>query len=204
MRRLPRSTRRAGGRAGLRVGYPRSRECSVSAILERFDGLTRQPASILHVWEPVGAQPFTVLGGRTRGALLGGASGCCGCLSCSVDVRRKGILECRAVLLRLTTDAAGRPTTPWAVRRAIAAAKVADPAIPRELRFHDLRHYHASLLIGHGLDIKVVQTRLRHASATTTLNTYGHLWPDADESARAAVGQVLATRADDLRTFRAS
>jgi hypothetical protein len=31
-----------------------------------------------------------------------------------------------------------------------------------------------------------------------TLNTYGHMWPDADESARAAVGAVLATRADSL------
>ncbi|GAA4123610.1 site-specific integrase [Knoellia locipacati] len=104
----------------------------------------------------------------------------------------------------LATDAAGRATTPWAVRRAIAAAKASNPNIPGELRFHDLRHYYASLLIGSGLDIKVVQTRLRHASATTTLNTYGHLWPDADESARAAVGQVLAARADSLRTQRIS
>lgn len=31
-----------------------------------------------------------------------------------------------------------------------------------------------------------------------TLNTYGHMRPDADESARAAVGAVLATRADSL------
>jgi integrase len=76
--------------------------------------------------------------------------------------------------------------------------------VPEAFRFHDLRHYFASLLIGHGLDIKVVQTRLRHASVTTTLSTYGHLCPDADESARAAVGRVLATRADNLRTFRAS
>ena len=37
-----------------------------------------------------------------------------------------------------------------------------------------------------------------HASAMTTLNKYGHMWPDADESARAAVGAVMATRADSL------
>lgn len=49
--------------------------------------------------------------------------------------------------------------------------------------------------IGRGADMKIVQ-RLRHASATTTLNTYSHLWPDADESARAAGGVVLAARAD--------
>ena len=48
--------------------------------------------------------------------------------------------------------------------------------------------------------VKVVQARLRHASAKTTLDTYGHLWPDADESTPAAVSAVLAARADSLRT----
>ena len=42
--------------------------------------------------------------------------------------------------------------------------------------------------------------RLRHASAMTTLNTYGHMWPDADESSRAAVAMVLAAREDSSRT----
>jgi integrase len=53
-------------------------------------------------------------------------------------------------------------------------------------------------------DIKTVQARMRHASATTTLDTYGHLWPDADESTRIAIGAVIAERmkttADQLRT----
>ena len=56
-----------------------------------------------------------------------------------------------------------------------------------------------------GADIKTVQARLRHATAQTTLDTYGHLWPDADESTRAAVGKVIAARletpADALRTI---
>jgi len=39
-----------------------------------------------------------------------------------------------------------------------------------------------------------VQARLRHATAQTTLDIYGHLWPDADESTRAAVGAVIADR----------
>ena len=73
--------------------------------------------------------------------------------------------------------------------------------MPEGFRFHDLRHYLASLLIASGLDVKVVQARLRHASAKTTLDTYGHLWPDADESSRAAIGAVLTNRAEDsLRT----
>ncbi|MGB6277429.1 MAG: site-specific integrase, partial [Rhodococcus sp. (in: high G+C Gram-positive bacteria)] len=45
-----------------------------------------------------------------------------------------------------------------------------------------------------------VQARLRHASAKTTLDTYGHLWPDADESTRAAGGAVIAARMDSLET----
>ena len=42
--------------------------------------------------------------------------------------------------------------------------------------------------------------RLRHASAKTTLDTYAHLWPDADDSTRAAIDAVMAARADSLRT----
>jgi integrase len=59
------------------------------------------------------------------------------------------------------------------------------------LRFHDLRHFYASLLIDHGESVKVVQSRLGHASAAETLDTYAHLWPDNEERTRAAVDDVL-------------
>lgn len=59
------------------------------------------------------------------------------------------------------------------------------------LRFHDLRHFYASLLINHGESVKVVQARLGHASASETLDTYAHLWPDNEERTRAAVDHVL-------------
>jgi integrase len=52
---------------------------------------------------------------------------------------------------------------------------------------HDLRHYYASLLIRSGASVKVVQTRLGHASAKTTLDTYGHLFPDEEDRTRDAV-----------------
>jgi len=103
----------------------------------------------------------------------------------------------------VVTDGTGRPAAPWLIERAVRSARVQVPGLPEGFRFHDLRHYLASLLIGSGLDVKVVQSRLRHASAGTTLDTYGHLWPDADESARAAVGAVFTARADSLRTKRA-
>ena len=56
--------------------------------------------------------------------------------------------------------------------------------------------------------MKVVQARLRHASAKTTLDTYGHLWPESDESTRAAIDNVITAQmpnpADFLRTHGAS
>ena len=73
----------------------------------------------------------------------------------------------------------------WSVPSGTARGKV--DGLPAGFRYHDLRHYFASLLIASGADVKTVQARLRHASAKTTLDTYGHLWPDRDESTRAAV-----------------
>ena len=52
--------------------------------------------------------------------------------------------------------------------------------------FHSLRHYYASLLIRHGESVKIVQARLGHASASETLDTYSHLWPDSDDKTREA------------------
>lgn len=104
----------------------------------------------------------------------------------------------------LVVGAFGRAVTPTTVDVAFKIARVTIDGLPDGFRVHDLRHYYASLLIASGLDVKVVQTRLRHASAKTTLDVYGHMWPDKDESARAAVsvafGDRFATRADSLRT----
>jgi integrase len=91
---------------------------------------------------------------------------------------------------------------PWVIDRAIRDVRDQIDDLPEGFSFHDLRHYLASLLIASGADIKTVQARLRHATARTTLDTYGHLWPDADESTRTAVGNVIAwlTRRSTART----
>ena len=70
---------------------------------------------------------------------------------------------------------------------------------PAGTGFHDLRHYYASLLIRHGESVKVVQARLGHASATETLDTYSHLWPDAEDRTRLAVDSVLGTTLGSIR-----
>jgi integrase len=82
--------------------------------------------------------------------------------------------------------------------------KTDEPGLPAGFRYHDLRHYLASMLIANGADVKIVQARLRHGSAKTTLDTYGHLWPDKDESTMAIVDSVFKARfegpADSQRT----
>lgn len=108
----------------------------------------------------------------------------------------------------LVVGAYGRPIAPYTLETAFRAVREGVEGLPEGFRIQDLRHYFASLLIASGLDVKVVQARLRHASAKTTLDTYGHMWPDKDESARAAVAKVLTARADSvadsLRTKPAS
>jgi integrase len=96
----------------------------------------------------------------------------------------------------LTADLRGGQLEPWRLERAFRTARGKVAGLPEGFRFQDLRHYFASLLIASGADVKVVQARLRHASAKTTLDTYGHLWPDSDESTREAVDAVLVARAE--------
>jgi integrase len=69
------------------------------------------------------------------------------------------------------------------------------------LRYHDLRHHFASLLISAGCSVKAVQHALGHASAATTLNLYAHLWPGDEDRIRGAVERGWARSAEDqLRT----
>jgi integrase len=62
--------------------------------------------------------------------------------------------------------------------------------LPAALRFYDLRHTAASLLIREGASVKAVQKQLGHATASITLDTYGHLFPDELDA--------LAARLEDL------
>ncbi len=95
----------------------------------------------------------------------------------------------------------GRPVNRDNITRAFRQA-AADVGAPKLARLHDLRHFYASLLIRHGESVKVVQSRLGHASAGETPDTYSHLWPDSDDLTRAAVDAVLGAPADP--TSRAS
>lgn len=68
---------------------------------------------------------------------------------------------------------------------------------------HDLRHFYASALIASGCDVVTVQRALGHAKATTTLSTYAHLWPTAEDRTRHAADELMRSTlrlADKVRT----
>ncbi|MCL2606575.1 MAG: site-specific integrase, partial [Coriobacteriia bacterium] len=60
------------------------------------------------------------------------------------------------------------------------------------LRFHDLRHTHATMLVSSGLNIKAVSSRLGHASVGITLDLYAHAQREDDKKAAAIIGQIMS------------
>jgi integrase len=83
-----------------------------------------------------------------------------------------------------------RPLIKKANAAAVKAAgkTISEPGpIPADIRFHDLRHTHASHLIAAGHSIKAVSRRLGHADITITLKVYAHLMPNDDEKLAAGV-----------------
>ena len=49
------------------------------------------------------------------------------------------------------------------------------------MRFHDLRHFFASILIAQGESAKYVQDQMGHSSIQVTFDTYGHLFPQSKQ-----------------------
>jgi integrase len=60
-----------------------------------------------------------------------------------------------------------------------------------EIRFHDLRHTCATLLLGRGVHPKIVQELLGHATIAMTLDTYSHYLPPMGDQASGAMGDAL-------------
>lgn len=59
------------------------------------------------------------------------------------------------------------------------------------IRFHDLRHTHATLLLKAGVAVKVVSERLGHASPGFTLNVYQHVLPGMQAEAAQVFDHLL-------------
>lgn len=96
----------------------------------------------------------------------------------------------------------------WANAKGPWTADVVEPRFARlrekaslDYTLHDLRHFYASGLIAAGCDVVTVQRAMGHKDATTTLNTYSHLWPKAEDRTRKASEKMFAeSTADQLRT----
>jgi integrase len=77
-----------------------------------------------------------------------------------------------------------KPIIKSANDNAVATAKSlgTEPALLPNIRFHDLRHTHATMLLARGNSIKAVSQRLGHASIEITLKHYAHVLPDDDKA----------------------
>ena len=85
--------------------------------------------------------------------------------------------------------AAGAPVDPSNLSRAWAT--IVRAAGLQRIRFHDLRHAHATLLLREGVHPKVVSERLGHASMAITLDTYSHVLPGLQQDAAARLDALL-------------
>ncbi len=101
---------------------------------------------------------------------------------------RLGIAQLRTALV--FTDSRGGPLRKTNLLRRWFHPLVARAGLGR-IRFHDLRHTHATLLLGQGIHPKVVQERLGHASVTLTLDTYSHVTPSLQAEAAARLDAAL-------------
>jgi integrase len=72
--------------------------------------------------------------------------------------------------------------------------------LPR-IRFHDLRHEHASLLLSGGVEMAVVSKRLGHSTISITSDLYSHLLEDANRAAADAAEQMLPAKNRSAHTL---
>jgi integrase len=83
--------------------------------------------------------------------------------------------------------------TPMSGRNLYRAFKIRAKraSLPQTLRFHDLRHTCATLLLKQGVNPKFVQELLGHADISLTLNTYSHVLPDMGDAAAGGMDAAL-------------
>lgn len=93
---------------------------------------------------------------------------------------------------------AGKPLAPIAMVR-----RKFEPALKKanisRIRFHDLRHTYASLLIDQGELPKYIQAQMGHSSITVTMDTYGHLMDNVNKDAAIRLGKAIF-RSDGCKT----
>jgi integrase len=105
----------------------------------------------------------------------------------AAELDAAGVVNCHGLAF---TQPNGEPLHPHTVSQAFERAQ--RPLGVSPIRFHDLRHTHASLLLRDRVPIKVVSARLGHSNPAFTMTTYQHVIPGMQEDAAATFGQLLA------------
>lgn len=88
------------------------------------------------------------------------------------------------------SDSTGGPLRGSNVERRHFGPLMAKAGVPR-IRFHDLRHTAASIMVANGVPIKVVAEMIGHASIGLTLATYVHVLPTLQRNAAQVLGSAL-------------
>jgi integrase len=98
----------------------------------------------------------------------------------------------------ITTIDGQRPIHPRNLTKAMV--KIIDAEKLQRLRFHDLRHTHASLLLSTGISPKIIQERLGHAKLSTTMDTYSHVLPSMQREAADKISELLSANTSAAST----
>ena len=83
----------------------------------------------------------------------------------------------------------GTPLTASNIRRDFRQLLAAS-GLPK-IRFHDLRHTAASLMLNHGIPVLSVSKRLGHSKPSFTLDVYDHLIPSKQEEAAQLMDDLM-------------
>lgn len=98
----------------------------------------------------------------------------------------EGVYEDQGLLF---PDPLGNPLNPMAVTRAYQS--YAKKLGLKKAKVHELRHFHASVMLQRGARLLLVSKRLGHASIATTGDIYGHLMPGQQKEAANAFAKAM-------------
>ena len=102
-------------------------------------------------------------------------------------IRFAGLFEERGLVF---STGVGTPLNPENLVKRSFKPLLKRASLP-EIRFHDLRHTCATLLLGRGVHPKIVQELLGHATIAMTLDNYSHYLPSMGDQASGAMGDAL-------------
>jgi integrase len=92
----------------------------------------------------------------------------------------------------------GMPYLPRSISMMFSQLLDRRPTLPR-IRFHDLRHSHATQLLATGVHPKVAQERLGHHSIAMTMDLYSHVMPGMQQDAAAKVDAAMRKAMKGMR-----